>query len=305
TLADEKTYASVGNMPAGGYTSQLSDTALEGKRFGLWGPGWNAGDELAPETLAMYEAAQSLLIGHGATLVDDPFASSTFASLFSALPSANASNPYYFEEWLERMGPSMIVNQVAAANGVSSIAALEILGISPFAPGESFASTPGSYPEEFANPDVPGDIEDYFAARVEMLAEFNRVLDEYDLDGLFFPQALTPLQDLDSGRISGTTVSEINHLGVPVLTVSGGYYGDGSPFGILFVGDMWSDAELLGYGFDWEQATMLRATPNLVPLPAPLPLLAVAGVYLLGRQRKRDAGGRVAPLATPPVAVAA
>ncbi|MEQ8663444.1 MAG: amidase [Gammaproteobacteria bacterium] len=296
TLADEKTYASVGNMPVDGYTSLLSETALEGKRFGLWGPGWNAGDVLDPETLAMYEGAQAILIGQGATLVDDPFASSTFASLFSALPSSNASNPYYFEEWLERMGPSMIANQVAAANGTSSIAALEALGISPFAPGESFASTPTNNPEEFANPDVPGDIEAYFAARAEMLAEFNRVLDEYDLDGLFFPQALTPLQDIDTGSIRGTTVSEINHLGVPVLTVSGGYDADGAPFGVLFVGDLWSDAELLGYGFDWEQATMLRATPALVPLPAPLPLLGVAGLWLLRRQRTARAAGQPLPL---------
>ncbi len=290
TLADEKTYASVGNMPKDGYTSLLSETALEGKRFGLWGPGWNAGDELAPETLAMYQDAQAMLIGQGAELVDDPFSGSNFASLFSALPSANGADPYYFEKWLERMGPSMIVNQVAAANGTSSIAALETLGISPFAPGESFASTPGNFPDEFADPDSPANIEAYFAARVEMLAEFNRVLDEYDLDGLFFPQALTPLEDLETGRIRGTTVSEINHLGVPVLTVSGGYYEDGSPFGVLFVGDMWSDAELLGYGFDWEQATMLRATPALVPLPASLPLLGAAGLWLVRRRRPlRDA----------------
>ena len=63
-----------------------------------------------------------------------------------AAPNASASNPYYFEKWLERMGPSMVANELAAANGISSIAALGLLCVSPFDPGESFASTPTQFP---------------------------------------------------------------------------------------------------------------------------------------------------------------
>lgn len=287
SLADEKTMASVGHVPEAGYTSLLSTTALQGKRFGLLGEGWRAGIELDPLTQTMYEQAIAEMEAEGAILVADPFAGTDFSALRAAIPNAAKSNPYYFENWLERMGPSMVANQVAAENGISSIAALDLLGISPFAPGESFATTPTQFPLEFADPDTPPDISDFFAARAALVSLFDSVLDAYDLDGLFFPQAVRPIPDLDSTTgIGATTVSEINIVGLPGVTVSGGYYEDGSPFGVMFVGKLWSEAELLGYAFDYEQATLHRLTPALVPLPPALPLFAAAVLPLAARRRR-------------------
>lgn len=296
TLEDEKTLASVGNMPVGGYTSLLSDSALQGKRFGMLGTGWRSGITLEPETQALYDRAISEMIAEGATLIADPFAGTDFSALRAAAPNASASNPYYFENWLERMGPSMIANQLAEANGISSIAALGLLGVSPFDPGESFASTPTQFPLEFADPDTPPNIDEVFIHKGELLSLFNSVLDAHDLDGLFFPQAVRPVPDLPappstSGAIGATTVSEINILGVPGVTVSGGYYDDGSPFSLIFVGKLWSEAELLSYAYDYEQATMYRIAPSMqpVPVPAALPLLASALVPLVWRRRSRKA----------------
>lgn len=297
TMADEKTMASVGNIPEDGYTSLLSDTALEGKRFGLIGTGWRSSLSIELETLAMYETAKSVLVAEGATLIDDPFAGSNFNDLRAAIPNAGASNPFYFEQWLERMGPSMIANATAAADGTSSIAALGTLGISPFAPGESFASTPVQFPVEFANPDIPADIEAFFLARAELNVLFNDILDTYDLDGLFFPQAVRPVPDLDGAGIGATTVSEINILGTPGVTVSGGYYDDGSPFSLIFVGKMWSEAELLSFAFDYEQATQLRVAPQLVPIPGVVPLFAITLVPLMMRRRRMKAGQSELPMA--------
>lgn len=289
TLADEKTMASVGNMPVGGYTSLLSDTALDGARLGLLGEGWRLGISLESETQAMYDASLAVIMGEGATLVDDPFAGTLFDSLRRAVPSAAASNPYYFEKWLERMGPSMVANQLARQEGISSIAALDRLGISPFAPGESFGTTPTNFPDEFADPDSPPDISAFFAARAELNALFNSVLDALDLDGLVFPQATRPVPDLGGAGIGATTVSEINILGIPGVTVPAGYYADGSPFSLIFIGKMWSEAELLAFAYDYEQATFARIAPSLVPIPAAAPLFA-AGLLLLGaRARRRPA----------------
>jgi amidase len=226
TLEDEKTLASVGNMPVGGYTSLLSDTALEGKRFGLLGTGWRSTMALDPLTQGLYDRAIGEMETQGAVFVDDPFAGTDFSALRAAAPNASASNPYYFEKWLERMGPSMVANELAAANGISSIAALGLLGVSPFDPGESFASTPTQFPLEFADPDTPPNIDAVFIHKGQLLSLFNSVLDANDLDGLFFPQAFRPVPDLpESGSapsIGATTVSEINILGVPGVTVSGG-----------------------------------------------------------------------------------
>ncbi len=299
TLEDEKTLASVGNMPEGGYTSLLSDTALQGKRFGLLGTGWRSGITLDPLTQGLYARAIDEMATQGAVFVDDPFASTNFSALRAAAPSAAASDPYYFEKWLERMGPSMVANELAAENGISSIAALGLLGVSPFDPGESFATTPTRFPLEFADPDTPPNIDAVFLHKGQLLSLFNSVLDANDLDGLFFPQAIRPVPDLPEGATGGTsigatTVSEINILGVPGVTVSGGYYDDGSPFSLIFVGKQWSEAALLAYAFDYEQATQYRLTPALiapapVPVPAALPLLASAIVPLAWRRRRRPA----------------
>ena len=42
-----------------------------------------------------------------------------------------------------------------------------------------------------------------------------------------------------------------------------GYYPDGTPFVLAFIGDLWTEAELLGYAYDLEQATQARIPPRL------------------------------------------
>jgi phytoene dehydrogenase-like protein len=46
-------------------------------------------------------------------------------------------------------------------------------------------------------------------------------------------------------------------------TLAGGWYADGMPFVVAFIGDLRSDAALLGYAYDLEQATRARAAPAL------------------------------------------
>ena len=121
------------------------------------------------------------------------------------------------------------------------------------------------------------------------------MLDANDLDGLFFPQAVRPVPDLGGLGIGATTVSEINIVGLPGVTVSGGYYDDGSPFSVIFVGKQWAEGALLSFAYDYEQATMHRIAPNLVapvPVPAALPLFAAA-LIPLARYRRRAASARL------------
>ena len=63
--------------------------------------------------------------------------------------------------------------------------------------------------------------------------------------------------------IQETVVSEINIAGLPALTVPAGYYASGAPFGLVFVGPMWSEASLLALGYDYECATKHRRCPEL------------------------------------------
>jgi len=62
--------------------------------------------------------------------------------------------------------------------------------------------------------------------------------------------------------IAETTVSAINIGGLPGVTVPAGQYASNrAPFGLIFVGRPWSEADLLGFAYDYEQATHHRSRP--------------------------------------------
>jgi amidase len=51
---------------------------------------------------------------------------------------------------------------------------------------------------------------------------------------------------------------------VPAVTVTGGFYDSGLPFGLEFSGRPFHDGDLLGFAYAWEQATHHRRPPALV-----------------------------------------
>lgn len=294
---DPKTAVSEGKLPPGGYTSALSETALEGKRIGLFGPGFK-NVELTPETQALYGQAIQVLTGQGAIVVEDPFAGSGFASLSpaSGFDSRGLETlPYDLNQYLQRLGSS------AAINSIDEIE--EVLGVDLFAPGQPLSfitSLPGAQ-ESLEDPDfLP--LADFLEVQETFLSAYLSILESNELDGLAFPQMYAPVPDLfNGGGYSATTVSEINILGVPGVTVPAGYYEDGSPFSLIFLDEPFSEAELLGYAYDYEQATMLRRNPELVKPPAAVPepsamvgLALFAGLGWLGRRRLAAQSSQIA-----------
>ncbi|MCI3921578.1 amidase [Paenibacillus sp. TRM 82003] len=249
---DPKTVASIGNIPKYGYTSKLNKLSLRGKRIGLYGPGWR-NQELTEETQALYDKAVVELERQGATVIDDPFAGSGFAEYVKSAGSVGIESVIYdMEDYLERLGPS------AAINSVEEL--LEATGETP--------SIFRRYEDNLPNPDGVADLTNFVNVRTKYLEIFNGVMEKHDLDALVFPQMFkeTPLLSNEE-NIGATTVSEINIAGVPLVTVPAGYYDSGSPFSLAFVGGMWSEANLLGMAFDYEQATKYRKAPELVVVP--------------------------------------
>ncbi len=88
------------------------------------------------------------------------------------------------------------------------------------------------------------------AAQTDARAKMDALLVDQDLDVLVFPET-SPV-----------------HLfapiaGYPELTVPAGYRAsDRHPFGVVLVGDRWSDAELFSYGYSLEQALGDRQSPS-------------------------------------------
>ena len=52
--------------------------------------------------------------------------------------------------------------------------------------------------------------------------------------------------------------------GYPHITVPAGYIG-GLSVGLSFMGTRWSEPQLLGFAFDFEQATHVRVPPQFLP----------------------------------------
>ncbi|MDP3316011.1 MAG: amidase [Devosia sp.] len=269
TPADPKTVAAIGNVPAGGYTSLLSDTALKGKRLGLYGAGWRS-KPVAEETATLYATAIEELKMRGAVLVDDPFAGTTFTSLTDSVGFDSRgleSIVHDFENFLRRMQP------VGAPSSFKALAAM--LPSDPF--GEDgilgrLAKNSAVLRTSLEDPTLPPDLSEFLAARLAYLTLFNKVMADNQLDGLVFPQSEGPLPGVfDKAEYLATTVSEINIAGLPGVTVPAGEYANGAPFALIFVGRMWSEAELLAFAYDYEQATKHRIVPVLVETPYPVP----------------------------------
>jgi len=274
---DERTDAAVGRVPRSGYAAGLSDVALVGKRFGLVGEGWRTTFlPLAPETEAFYEEAVEALRREGAEVMDDPFFGSGFIQKYQERRFARSGETDEMATYLRGLGEGAPFN---------SIDEWEELSGRPFRRGrreggsrevlDSLRARSGAAAPRRETPPNAPSFEEW---RGEIQALFRRVLDENDLDGLFFPQAGAPIPDLveDPARPDYNPNNHpelpsniVNDMGLPVVTVPFAYYDDGTPFVLAFIGDVWTESELLGFAFDLEQATRARIAPRLSRDPGP------------------------------------
>lgn len=262
TCEDPKTVAAIGNVPEGGYTTKLSGTALKGARVGLYGTGWRT-KPISDETATLYAKAIDVLKARGAAVIEDAFAGSGFSDLAAKDmqfdPRGMESMAHDFDNYLRRLGPS------AAAN--SLLALRPLLKTDPFADDALLGIHPKQMKvlaQSLLDPGAVPDLSEFLAAREAYLRTFTKVMKQHQLDVLIFPQVSAEIPGIfEKAEYPATTVSEINIAGLPGVTVPAGRFGNGSPFSLIFVGPMWSEADLLGYAFDYEQATHLRIVPEL------------------------------------------
>lgn len=241
-MEDPKTISTVGHIPADGYTSLLSDTALDGVRIGIYGEGFDA-EVLTEETAALFEAAIAELEAEGAVPVYDVFAGGEVAAL-ETTPTGMETGPYDWDRYYSRYG-----------NGITGLAdVVAMLDPADLAEGE-----PGN---RFVRDAEPFDYGDFIALREAYIDTFATIMEENELDVFVFPvfaNGVPPLGD----RQQTITVPEINISGLPGVVVPAGQYESGQPFALIFIGPMWSEAELLAYAYDYEQATNHRILPEL------------------------------------------
>ncbi|XWN21756.1 MAG: amidase [Roseibium sp.] len=260
TAEDPKTLAGVGKVPKGGYTSSLARDALNGKRLGLYGPGWRP-DVLSDETLALYERAKTELEAAGAILVADPFAGTEFAELRKPTPPTShfdgrglESIAYDVDCYLKRLGPDAALK--SWPEFVEAVSEED-----PFSEGGvlSFLPSLADFRKAMEAPLSPPEMPEFMALKASYLTLLDKVFKHHSLDALVYPQMQYELPGLHSGEvILETTVGELNIAGTPGVTVPAGYYSSGAPFELIFLGRQWTEAELIAMAFAYEQWTLHR-----------------------------------------------
>ena len=272
TDEDPRTALSAGHIPPGGYAAGLSETALAGRRFGLVGEGWRTSYlPLAPETEALYREAIAVLEAEGAEVVHDPFLGTGFIEKYRERRGVRGGGEDEMLVYLRGLGEGASFN---------SIEEWEQLSGEEFRRGggrersrEQADSARGVLPPGQGESGTPEEGPSFQDWRMEIQALFRSVLEQNGLDGLFFPQAGAPIPDLiqdpDRPDYNPNNHPElpsniINDMGLPLVTVPFGYYAEKTPFVLAFIGDIWTDGELLAYAYDLERATRGRVAPQLV-----------------------------------------
>ena len=251
-----------------GYVAELTATGLEGKRFGLVGVGWRTDWlPLDENTEREYRRAVEVLEGLGAEVVEDPFLGSGFVELYgerSGVPSQGTHDMFVY---LQGLGPGAPFNTIEEWEMLSGREYTRGRG------GRGRGGEAGSRPPPVpARPSATEEGDAYQAWRHAVRSLFREVLAEHELDGLFFPQSGTPnrniVEDPERPDFAPNNWAEIpsniiNDLGVPTVTVPFSYYDDGTPFVVAWIGDTWTEAELLAYAHAFEEATRARVAPAL------------------------------------------
>jgi amidase len=122
------------------------------------------------------------------------------------------------------------------------------------------------------------DLDDpvYLAAKTEgfamVKAAVDAMLQKYDLDAIVYlstPAGPTlidnPNPNPGRNNPTGSAFNIANMAGYPDLVVPAGMTPAGLPVTISFLGPAFSDGKLLGYGFDFEQATHAIRLPKHTP----------------------------------------
>jgi Asp-tRNA(Asn)/Glu-tRNA(Gln) amidotransferase A subunit family amidase len=271
------------------YDVKLNAGALKGKRFGvpafvLAGDGVpfhgippglpdaefekvrnSANTPLKPETRQAFLKAVDLLRQAGAEIVmDDTILPAAFAKLASRV-----STYAYMQD-----GTDKFLGEFGPAEYHSAAAYLKAVGAPLFT---SSIGTEDGF-RRFGNVAInqrllatdPDAEPMYHAPRKAMLTAYLETLDRLKLDGYVYPATQMPPPDESmpqDGGLSGgphSATSWINMIGTPAVVVPAGFYASGLPFAIEFAGRPWTDGDLLGIAYSWEQATHLRKPPTLV-----------------------------------------
>jgi amidase len=257
--ADDATKKSAGKIEKD-YTAFLKKGSLKGARIGV------ARDFTGknPETDRVFNDAVATLTQLGATVVDVQFPSYMLEGRLGVSSLVMATEfKAQITDYLKTTGPKYpktFDDVVRLSND----------------PKTGYRAPEKAYALKYtASVALTLDDPIYLAAKNDGLAMItaavNGVMKRHQLDAIVYPTGTRPaaLIKLDAPPApTGPTDSATNianQTGYPDLIVPAGMTKDGLPVAISFFGPAFSEAKLLGYGYDFEQATKAIRLPKHTP----------------------------------------
>jgi amidase len=286
---DPRTAGAPGAAERPPYEVYLKVDALKGKRFGV--PAFILSGDGIPfhGILASVPQATADKLRRAATIPLRPETREMFMKAIAALRAAGAEVvmdtdilPASFAKTASRVATYAYVqdgtNRFLAGFGPaeyhSAAEYLKAVG-TPLFPSsigaeESFRHLGGVRIDQRSLDTDPDRDRNYYGPRRAMLRAYLEPLDRLKLDGYVYPAIQMPPPDEtmpQDGGVSGgphSATSWVNMIGVPAVVVPAGFYASGLPFGLEFSARPWTDGDLLGVAYSWQQATHLRKPPTLV-----------------------------------------
>lgn len=243
---DALTSEQTGHVPTS-YTASLDPTALQGKRIGFLTSmvGSNA------TTLRLFNDAKADLTAQGATVVE---ITTTPAAISSTLSEASGSTNEFKHDL-----NTYIADHLDPTVSTRSLG--DIISSGYLVPGRTDLYTGRNNVTQQTYDTWIGT---HGAAIANGEAAVNALLEANDLDALMYPSGTPYGTQSTNMRLSPNT-------GMPAVTVPMGQAVDtdgtttGAGVNLEFLGPNYSEGTLIGFAYDYEQATHHRTTPALFP----------------------------------------
>ena len=239
------------------YADGLRKGALADKAIGLFEPGQWAG-ALHPAVADHYRRMVAVIEGLGARTVRVVFADTEWTAAWNARTFFATCNSYW-------AGVDAFLAGLGGGNPATHAAFKERagfdIGLGTTAPLFGLLSNPAS---NVASDDPK--MADVMRQAGQLRERYEAILAGKGIDALFVPRSIRPLPDIDADTLAylGDQVvgTEVNEMGLPAITVPAGFLDDGRPIAVDIVGRArLTEAEILAFAYDFEQATLLRRPP--------------------------------------------